>query len=309
MKIVFMGTPEFAVPALEALIEKFDVEAVFTQPDKPKGRGKKLAMSQVKEVAVKHDIKVFQPEKLKKDRETIEELKNIAPDFIIVVAYGQIFSKEILEIPKYGCINLHASLLPKYRGAAPINWAIINGEKVSGNTTMFMDEGLDTGDMLLKSEAQITDSMTAGELHDKLMEQGGELLVNTIKGIMDGKIKRIKQEDDKSCYSPMLSKETGKIDWTKGGEKINNLIRGLNPWPLASTHYNGEVMKIYEAQVLKENSNFEPGYIMDVSNDGIKVSTGSGVLLIKKIQFPSKKPMYVKDYIKGNTINTGLVLC
>ena len=244
MKIVFMGTPEFAVPALEALIEKFDVEAVFTQPDKPKGRGKKLAMSQVKEVAVKHDIKVFQPEKLKKDRETIEELKNIAPDFIIVVAYGQIFSKEILEIPKYGCINLHASLLPKYRGAAPINWAIINGEKVSGNTTMFMDEGLDTGDMLLKSEAQITDSMTAGELHDKLMEQGGELLVNTIKGIMDGKIKRIKQEDDKSCYSPMLSKETGKIDWTKGGKKINNLIRGLNPWPLASTHYNGEVKKI-----------------------------------------------------------------
>lgn len=309
MKIVFMGTPEFAVPALEALIEEFHVEAVFTQPDKPKGRGKKLAMSQVKEVAVKHDIKVFQPEKLKKDRETIEELKNIAPDFIIVVAYGQILSKEILDIPKYGCINLHASLLPKYRGAAPINWAIINGEKVTGNTTMFMDEGLDTGDMLLKSEVQITDGMTAGELHDKLMEQGGELLVNTIKGIVDGKIERIKQEDDKSCYSPMLSKETGKIDWTKGSEEINNLIRGLNPGPLASTHYNGEVMKIYEAKVLKENSNFEPGYIMDVSNDGIKVSTGLGVLLIKKIQFPSKKPMYVRDYIKGNAINTGLVLC
>lgn len=308
MKIVFMGTPEFAVPALEALIEEFGVVAVFTQPDKPKGRGKKLAMSEVKEVAVKHDIKVFQPEKLKKDRETIEELKNIAPDFIIVVAYGQILSKEILDIPKYGCINLHASLLPKYRGAAPINWAVINGEKVSGNTTMFMDEGVDTGDMLLTSEVQITDSMTAGELHDSLMEQGGALLVNTIKGIMNGKIERIKQDNDNSCHSPMLSKETGRIDWNKGSEEINNLIRGLNPYPLASTYYNGEVMKIYEAQVLKESSNFEPGYIINVSNDGIKVSTGSGVLLIKKIQFPSKKPMYVEDYIKGNTINKGSVL-
>ncbi|WP_027623409.1 methionyl-tRNA formyltransferase [Clostridium lundense] len=305
MKIVFMGTPEFAVPSLEALIDEFGVEAVFTQPDRPKGRGKKLAMSEVKEVAVKHNIKVFQPENLKKSRENIEELKSMNPDFIIVVAYGQILSKEILDIPKYGCINLHASLLPKYRGAAPINWVIVNGEKVTGNTTMFMDEGLDTGDMLLKSEVQVTDSMTAGELHDILMKQGGELLLNTIKGIVDGTIKRTKQEDEKSCYASMLSKETGRIDWNKDSKQINNLIRGLNPFPVAFTNYNGEVMKIYEAEVLNENTNSKPGSIINVSKKGIKVATASGVLLIKKIQFPSKKPMYVEDYIKGNTIDKG----
>ena len=185
MKIVFMGTPDFAVPSLERLIKEYGVKAVFTQPDKPKGRGKKMAFSPVKEVAVKNNIEVFQPIKLKEDREAIEYLKTLEPDFIIVVAYGQILTKEVLDIPKYGCINLHASLLPMYRGAAPLNWVVVNGEKKSGNTTMLMDVGLDTGDMLLKDEVEITEDMTAGELHDKLMISGADLLVNTIEGMVN----------------------------------------------------------------------------------------------------------------------------
>ncbi len=239
MKIVFMGTPDFAVPSLEALIEKYGVEAVFTQPDRPKGRGKKMAFSAVKEVAVKHDIKVFQPEKLKDDREAIEYLKELNPDFIIVVAFGQILTKEVLDIPRFGCINLHASLLPMYRGAAPLNWVIINGEKKSGNTTMLMDVGLDTGDMLLKDEVEITENMTAGELHDILMVRGGNLLIETIEGIVNGSLKGIKQEGE-TCYAKMLSKNTGKISWNNSALDIHNLIRGLNPWPIAHTTYKYE---------------------------------------------------------------------
>lgn len=308
MKIVFMGTPEFAVPSLERLIKEFGVKAVFTQPDRPKGRGKKLAMSPVKEVALRENIMVFQPQKLREDREAIEFLKKLSPDFIIVVAYGQILSREILDIPKYGCINLHASLLPKYRGAAPINWAIINGEKLSGNTTMFMDEGLDTGDMLLKNKYTIEDDTTAGELHDKLMESGGELLVKTINGLVEGTIKPEKQQHDQSCYASMLDKKMAKINWNLESEKIKNLIRGLNPWPLAYTYYKGTRMKIYEAEVIDKKENFLPGYIVDVSKEGIKVATKDGILLLKKIQFPSKKPMYVEEYIRGNEIEKGTIL-
>ena len=287
MKIVFMGTPDFAVPSLEALIEKFGVEAVFTQPDRPRGRGKKMVFSPVKEVAVKHDIKVFQPEKLKDDREAVEYLKELKPDFIIVVAFGQILTKEVLDIPKYGCINLHASLLPMYRGAAPLNWVIINGEKKSGNTTMLMDVGLDTGDMLLKDEVEITDNMTSGELHDILMNRGGELLIKTIEGLADGSIKGEKQEGE-TCYAKMLSKETGKINWNNSAESIHNLIRGLNPRPIAHTTYKDENMKIYESEVLAESSNKEAGTIIEVSKKGMKVSCGKGILLVKKIQFPNK---------------------
>lgn len=303
-----MGTPEFAVPSLKALVEEYGVEAVFTQPDRPKGRGKKLQMSPVKEIALEHGIKVFQPENLKKDEECIKELKQINPDFIIVVAYGQILSKEILDIPKYGCINLHASLLPKYRGAAPINWSIIKGEKLSGNTTMLMDVGLDTGDMLLKSKVEITEDMTAGELHDLLTQDGGELLIKTIEGLKEGILKGEKQVDDDSCYASMLSRETGYINWDLTTKAIHNLIRGLNPWPIAYTNYNGEVMKILQAKVLYEKCNHEPGYITEVSKEGIKVCTGDGTLLIQKIQFPSKKPMNVEDYIKGNELKRGIIL-
>lgn len=307
MKIVFMGTPDFAVPSLEALIEKYGVEAVFTQPDRPKGRGKKMAFSAVKEVAVKHDIKVFQPEKLKDDRDAIEYLKDLKPDFIIVVAFGQILTKEVLDIPKYGCINLHASLLPMYRGAAPLNWVVINGEKKSGNTTMLMDVGLDTGDMLLKDEVEITENMTAGELHDILMVRGGDLLIKTIEGVVNGTIKGIKQEGE-TCYAKMLSKNTGKISWNNSALDIHNLIRGLNPWPIAHTTYKDENMKIYESEVLAENSNKEPGTILSVNKTGMKVSCSEGVLLVKKVQFPNGKPLTIEQYINGKDIEIGCKL-
>lgn len=308
MEIVFMGTPEFAVPSLEKLIKEFGVKAVFTQPDRPKGRGKKLSMSPIKEVALRENIKIFQPQKLREDREAIEFLKELSPDFIIVVAYGQILSKEILDIPKYGCINLHASLLPKYRGAAPINWAIINGENFSGNTTMFMDVGLDTGDMLLKDEFKIEGNTTAGKLHDKLMKNGGELLLKTINGLVDGSIEPKKQNNEESCYASMLDKKMAKINWDLSSKKIRNLIRGLNPWPLAYTYYNGTMMKIYEAEIIDEKADFLPGSIVDISKEGIKVATEDGILLLKKIQFPSKKPMYVEEYIRGNDIEKGVIL-
>lgn len=308
MDIVFMGTPDFAVPSLKKIIKEFGVKAVFTQPDKPKGRGKKLAMSAVKEVAVENNIPVFQPEKLKNDAEVMQKLKDMKPDFIIVVAYGQILTKEVLDIPKYGCINLHASLLPKYRGAAPLNWAIINGEKESGNTTMFMDIGLDTGDMLLKSNVEITENMTAGQLHDILMEDGGELLVKTIKGLLEGTISREKQGETPTDYAKMLNKDIAKIDWNLGSNNIKNHIRGLNPWPVTYTQYDGQNMKIYEATVLDESSEYEPGYVLDVSKEGIKVSCGEGVLMIEKIQFSGGKPMYVSEYIKGHDLNKGIIL-
>ena len=301
MKIVFMGTPEFAVPSLEKIIETFGVECVFTQPDKPKGRGKKVAISAVKEVALKHNIKVMQPIKLKDDKEAIDYLKQLEPDFIIVVAFGQILTKEVLDIPKYGCINLHASLLPMYRGAAPLNWAIIKGEKKSGNTTMLMDIGLDTGDMLLKDEVDIPIDMTAGELHDILMERGADLLINTIKKLKNNEVTRVKQTDE-TFYAKMLNKEIAKINWNNKAIDIHNLIRGLNPWPVAHTSYEDTPMKIYKSKVLKEDSNKEPGTILSVSKEGIKVSTLEDVLLIEKIQFPNGKPLTVEQYINGNEI-------
>lgn len=302
MKIVFMGTPDFAVPSLKRIIKEFGVEAVFTQPDKPKGRGKKLSYSPVKEVALENNIKVIQPIKLKEDREAIDYLKELKPDFIIVVAFGQILTKEVLDIPKYGCINLHASLLPMYRGAAPLNWAIINGEKKSGNTTMLMDVGLDTGDMLLKDEVNITEDMTAGELHDILMESGAELLIETINGLYNGTLKGEKQPEE-TFYAKMLNKDLARINWNNSAQNIHNLIRGLNPWPIAYTNYEDKPMKIYESKVLNENSNKEPGTIISVDKNGIKVSTLDGILLIKKIQFPNGKPLTIEQYINGNDIN------
>jgi methionyl-tRNA formyltransferase len=308
MDIVFMGTPEFAVPALKKLIEEFNVLAVFTQPDRPKGRGKKLGVSAIKEIALQHDIPVYQPEKLKNDSEALKSLKNMNPDFIVVVAYGQILTKEVIEIPKEGCINLHASLLPKYRGAAPINWAIMNGEKESGNTTMFMDVGLDTGDMLLKSNVEITDNMTAGNLHDILMEDGANLLVKTLKGIANKIIERKKQGDSSTSYASMLNKDMAKIDWNLSNQSVKNLIRGLNPWPVAYTQYEGRNMKIYEGNILNENNSYKPGYVIDVSNDGIKVACKEGAILLTTIQFSGGKPMKVSEYIKGHELNKDIIL-
>lgn len=308
MKIVFMGTPDFAVPSLKKIISEYEVSAVFTQPDRPKGRGKKLAMSPVKEVAVEHNIPVYQPVKLRNDRETIDKLKEMEPDFIVVVAFGQILSKEVLDIPKYGCINLHASLLPKFRGAAPINWSIINGEKFSGNTTMLMDVGLDTGDMLLKNQVEITEDLTAGELHDKLMISGADLLIDTIKGMVAGTIKPVKQIDEESCYASMLNKELAEIDWNKSAKEIHNLVRGLNPWPIAYSHYDEFMMKIHKTKVVNKNSDKTPGTVLAVDKKGIEVSTGERVLLIEKLQFPNGKPLMVEQFINGNTIEVGKIL-
>lgn len=307
MNIVFMGTPDFAVPSLQRLVDEYNVTAVFTQPDKPKGRGKKIGYSEVKEEALKHNIPVYQPVKLKDDRELIEKLKEMKPDFIIVVAFGQLLTKEVLDIPKYGCINLHGSLLPMYRGAAPIQWAVIRGEKVSGNTTMLMDVGLDTGDMLLKDEVEIPDNMTAGELYDILKVRGADLLVNTIDGVANKTIVPEKQTEE-TFYAKMLNKEIANICWDKDAEEIHNLIRGLNPWPIAYSSYKDQRMKIFESEVLKEKSDKTPGTIIDVNKEGIKVACGNNVLLIKKVQFPNGKPLMVEQYINGHDIEKNIIL-
>lgn len=308
MKVVFMGTPDFSVPCLQAIIDEgHEVVAVVTQPDKPKGRGKKMSMPPVKELAIKYDIEVYQPQRVKTD-EFVNILKDINPDVIIVVAFGQILSKDILDIPKYGCINVHASLLPKYRGAAPINWVIINGEKTTGVTTMYMDVGLDTGDMILKKEMNIEVDQTAGELHDKMMYVGADVLKDTLRLIENNNAPRQKQNDDESSYAPIMDKNLGNINWAKKSEEIYNLIRGTNPWPSAYTKYNDDTMKIWKSEILDKESNNKPGTILKVDKEGIQVATGNKILLLKEIQMPGKRRMSVEDYIKGNDIDTNSTL-
>ena len=308
MKIVFMGTPDIAVPCLQKIIdEKYEILGVVTQPDKPKGRGKKLGMSPVKELAIENNIPVYQPVKAR-DKEFIDKIKSLNPDVIVVVAFGQILPKEILEIPKLGCINVHVSLLPKYRGAAPINWVIINGEEKTGVTTMYMDEGLDTGDMILKTEVNLDENITAGELHDKMMNIGAETLKETLRLIEEGNAPREVQNHEEFSYAPIMKKTLGNIDFSKSAREIHNLVRGVNPWPSAYTTYNDVIMKVWKTKVLDEKSTKDVGTIIDVSKDGIKVSTIDNVLLIEEIQMPNKKRMLVGEYIKGNTIETGLVL-
>jgi len=308
MKIVFMGTPEFAVPCLQKIIDEgHEVVAVVTQPDKPKGRGKKLAMPPVKELALKYDIPVYQPLKAREES-FVDTLKGMNPELIVVVAFGQILPKSILDIPKYGCVNVHASLLPRYRGAAPLNWVIINGEEKTGVTTMYMDEGLDTGDMILKSEIPLDDEITAGELHDKMMIDGAKVLKETIDLIEKGEAPREKQSNEDTCYSPIMNKSLGNIDWKKSAIDIHNLVRGINPWPSAYTTYEGQTMKIWKTKVIDKNSDKDPGTIISVDKEGINVSTSEGILQIKEIQMAGKKRMEVPEYIKGNNINTDIIL-
>jgi len=302
MKVVYMGTPEFAVPCLEMLINsKHEVIGVFTQPDKPSGRGQKVNITPVKEKALEHNIPIYQPITLKNE-DIINEIKNLNPDIIVVVAYGQILPKEILQIPKYRCINVHASILPKYRGAGPINWAIINGEKNTGITTMYMDVGLDTGDMLIKEEVEIGNDETAGELHDRLMVLGAKVLQKTINLLEINKINSIPQDNNKSSYAPMLTKELGKIDWTKSAQEIKNLVRGTVPWPSSYTTYKGQIMKIWKSRIIESNKNYDPGKILEVQKDAIFVATGKDILAIEEIQFGGKKRMSVKNYLVGNNI-------
>lgn len=308
MKIVFMGTPEFAVPSLIELKNTgLDIELVITQIDKRKGRGKKLQYTPVKEKALELDLDVFQPTDVNSS-ETIKKLKSINPDLIVVVAYGQILSREILELPKYGCINVHASLLPKYRGAAPINWAIINGELETGVTIMEMEEGLDTGDMIIKKSIPIEEDDDYISIHDKLSFLGGKTLIEAINQIVEGVCKKTPQDDSLSNYAKMIFKSTGKIDWNKTGKEIKNLVRGLKPWPSAYTDYNGETIKIHKVSLVEGTISGERGQIIKVSDSGIYVNSIDQIVVIEEIQFPNKKKMSVKDYLAGNSIEVGIIL-
>lgn len=308
MKIVFMGTPDIAVGCLQKIIdEKHEILGVVTQPNKPVGRGKKMGMPPVKELALKYDIPVYQPIKAR-DEEFVQVLRELNPDLIVVVAFGQILPKSILDIPKLGCVNVHVSLLPKYRGAAPINWVIINGEEKTGVTTMYMDEGLDTGDMILTSEFALDDEITAGELHDIMKEEGALLLKQTIDLIAKGEAPRIPQNHEEFTYAPMMNKTLGQIDFSKSAKEIHNLVRGVNPWPSAYTTYKGQTMKVWKTKVLNETSDKHPGTILKVDKEGIRVSTKDNVLLIKEIQMPGKKRVLVEEYIKGNSIETNEIL-
>lgn len=303
MRVVFMGTPDFAVPSLKELTNKgYDVCAVVVQPDRPKGRGNKMVSPPVKIAALELGIEVYQPEKIKTP-EFVKLLMDINPDVIVVVAFGQILSKEILDIPQLGCINVHASLLPELRGAAPINWSIINGDEVTGITTMYMDIGLDTGDMILKKEVRIGKDTNAQELHDELSTIGAELLVKTLDYISSGKALRIKQNHEEATYAPILTKNTGMIDWSWDSSKIYNLIRGTYPWPGAFSYYSGKMFKIFGAKTIDENKkNEDYGKIIEVNKNSIVISCGKGYLSISEIQFENQKRMDVESYLRGHSI-------
>ena len=308
MRILFMGTPDFAAGCLEALVTAGrEVVAAVSQPDRPKGRGHKVQMTPVHACAQAHGIPVYQPQAIK-NGELDDVLAQTAPDVIVVVAYGKILPKEVLDYPKYGCINVHASLLPRYRGAAPIQWCIINGERETGITTMYMEQGLDTGDMILKRPLTLSEDETAGTLHDKLMRLGAQTLLETLEQIEQGCAPREKQDDSLSCYAPLLQKETAQIDWSKSAQQVRNLIRGMSPSPLAYTTYKGARMKIGQAAIADGAPSAEPGTVLRADKDGLLVQCGDGALLAQTVQFEGKKLMPVCDYLAGHTIETGVVL-
>lgn len=308
MKIIFMGTPDFSVGTLEALIEAgHDVVLAVTQPDKPKGRGKEMQFTPVKECALKYQIPVYQPRRVR-EPECVEKLRKYQADIMVVVAFGQILPKEILEMTPYGCINVHASLLPKYRGAAPIQWAILDGEKVSGVTTMQMNEGLDTGDMLLKTEVVLEEKETGGSLHDKLAQAGAALCVLTLQGLEEGSIIPVPQGETTTSYAKMLDKQLGHINWEKSAAEIERLIRGLNPWPSAYTNWDEKVMKIWDAKVCEGMAGCEPGTIIKVEKDAFYVQTGDGVLQVLELQIPGKKRMDAGAFLRGYQVKEGAIL-
>mgnify|MGYP004624444173 CR=1 FL=1 len=292
-----MGTPEFALPSLEKLIEeKYDICAVFTKPDKPQGRKRIITPPPVKVFAQEHGLQVFQPEKLK-IRETYDLIKSLNPDAIVVVAYGKILPKNIIDMPKYGCINVHGSLLPRYRGAAPIQWSIINGDKVTGISTMFMDEGLDTGDILLQSKVSINGDETSEELKKRLSVIGADLLIKTLKELENGTLERIKQDDSQATLSPPLDKITGDIDWQKTAQEIHNLVRGSNPWPIAHTLLRGKNFKIYKTRISTYRS-YYPGKV--ISTDPLIVGCGNNTSLeLLEVQIEGKKRMTASDFSRG----------
>lgn len=294
-KVIFMGTPEFAVPTLAKLFETEEVICVVTQPDRPRGRGQKLLPSPVKIFAEEKNIPILQPTKIKLP-ESVAELKKFPADLIVVVAFGQILSQEILDFPKFGCINVHASLLPKYRGAAPIEWSIINGETITGVTTMQMNAGLDTGDMLLKSEVKISEDMILPELREKLMTVGAELLIKTLEKLHKNELEPIKQDDSLSNYAPMLKKDTGFIDWNKSAREIHNLVRGL--YGGAYAFMNGQKIKIWRTKIHNENSKTQPGK-MKIIGKKILIGTGKGTLEILEMQAPNEKKVDSEIMLSG----------
>lgn len=311
MKIVFMGTPDFAVGALQAIIEAgHQVVAVVTQPDKPKGRGKEMQMTPVKACAIAQGIPVFQPVKVKTP-ESVEVLRDYGADIFVVAAFGQILSEEILNLPKYGCVCIHASLLPKYRGAGPIQWAIIDGEKKSGVTIMQMDKGVDTGDMLFKAEVEISADETGDSLHDKLAEAGARLIVEALPKIEAGDVTPVKQNDEESCYAKMLQKSMGRINWQQSADKLDCLIRGLISWPGAYTTYHGKNLKIWEEKAVDTKeagiqlTDAAPGTIVGVEKDAVYVQTGNGVLKLLSLQLEGKKRMAVRDFLLGCQMKAG----
>lgn len=307
MRVIFMGTPDFAVPTLEALIEKHEVLAVVTQPDKPKGRGKKMVFPVIKEKALEHNITVYQPQKVKTP-EFVEILKEYQPDIMVVVAFGQILSEEILNIPKYGCINVHGSILPQYRGAAPIQWSIINGEEFGGVTTMYMAKGLDSGDMILKAKEKIKPDDTYGSLYDRLSVIGAELLIKTLDLIENGEVKRIPQNDDEATFAPMIKPELEHINWNGKNTDIVNLIKGLNPQPVAYTMLNDEKIKIWFAETVDGDYSGEPGTIVDVRKRDFVVMTAEGAVAVKEVQAQGGKRMSADAYMRGHAIEKGTIL-
>jgi len=310
MKVLFMGTPEFAMPCLKALVENgHEVCGVVTQPDKPKGRGHKMVPTPVKAMALEYGLEVYQPETLKNNAFS-DTLSQLDPEIIIVVAYGQILPEYILNYPKYGCINVHASILPKYRGAGPIQWCVINGETETGVTTMYMEKGLDTGDMLIKKTTPISKTETAGELHDRLCILGAEVMLETIDALEKGSVERVPQDDELSTYAPMISKETGRINWSDNADKILNLIRGTNPWPISHTLYKGEPLKIIRAEEGRDyDKDVKAGQIIGLCDKKLEVATGDGkTVLVCELQFAGSKRMSVESYLNGHTIDMNEIL-
>ena len=308
MRVVFMGTPDFSVGTLEAIVKAgHEVVGVVTQPDKPKGRGKNMQFAPVKEKALEYNLPVYQPLRAREES-FIEQLRGMQPDIIVVVAFGQILPKAILEMPKYGCINVHASLLPKYRGAAPIQWAVIDGEKESGVTIQQMNEGIDTGDILTKTVITLEEKETGGSLFDKLADAGAKLLVETLVAIENGTITRTKQNDAEATHAKKLDKTLGEIDFTKSAEEIERLIRGLNPWPSAYTGLGGKTLKIWDANVVDKEVEGQPGEIVEITKENIYVKTGKGLLELEEVQLEGKKRMEAGAFLRGNQVEVGTIL-
>lgn len=306
IRTVFMGTPDFALATFEGLIEAgLDLVGVYTQPDRPKGRGRKMAAPPVKELALQHGIPVFQPRRLR-DEQTVAELTTLKPDLIVVVAYGQILPQSVLDLPKYGCINVHASLLPRHRGAAPINKVIIDGDEVAGVTTMMMDIGLDTGDMLVKRSLPILPHETAGQLHDRLSLLGCEAMAETIARLCAGTLSREVQDDSLSTYASMMKKEDGCVDWTQAATTIHNLVRGLDPWPAAYTTLEGVTVKISATSLCDGEG--QPGTILRADSDGVIVACGQGALKVNGLQLPGKKRLSAADFVRGRALEIGTLL-